>query len=167
MSEETKKDDQTLASISFILGLVLVGAAIFLVKNFDGNSAKSKALKRADVYAQKLIDKGFEVEIEQDTQLGRGLASTPGADTDSEIRQALEGPLGIDPWGYPFQYLVEKQPNSLTGNMVVWSGGPDNKFETLSDEIRSSLKQGKNIRFVGDDFGKVIKFKLDPSFANK
>lgn len=164
MSEETKKDDQTLASISFILGLVLVGAAIFLVKNFDGNSDKVKALKRADIYAQQLIDKGFEVEIDRDMP-GRTLASTPS--TDSELVQALEGPLGIDPWGYPFHYFVEKQPNTLTGKMVVWSGGPNNKFETIADEIKNSLKQGKNIRFVGDDFGKVIKFKLDPSFANK
>lgn len=166
MSEETKKDDQTLASISFILGLVLVGAAIFLVKNFDGNSAKAKAMKRAEVYAQKLIDKGFEVEIDE-ISTGRTLASTPTAEEDGSLRQVLEGPMGIDPWGYPFQYLVEKQPNSLTGQMVVWSGGPDNKFETLTDEVRRALKQGKGIRFAGDDFGKVIKFKLDPSFANK
>lgn len=163
MSEETKKDDQTLASISFILGIVVVGLAVFFVNTFDMNSSKAKAMKRADVYAQKLIDKGFEVEIEQaDESIVRGLASTA-----MDTKQVLQGPLGIDPWGYPFQYFVQKKPSALTGKMVVWSGGPDNNFQTTMEDIQNALTQSKNIRYAGDDFGKVINFKLDPRFANK
>lgn len=166
MSENNKKDDQTLASVSFVLGLILVGLAVFFVNTFDLNSSKAKALKRAEVYAQQLIDKGFEVETSnEDTSAVRTLAST--SDYEEGTQRVLEGPLGLDPWGYPFQYFVDKKPNSLTGKMVVWSSGPDNKFETLADEVKKAMAQGKNIRFVGDDFGKTINFKLDPSFANK
>lgn len=160
MSEEIKKDDQTLASVSFILGLVLVGVAIFTLNKMDRNSDKSNALHRAGLYAQKLIDSGFEVEMPEnfdEETLSRGIASTP------TTQKLYEGPLGIDPWGYPFQYVVDKKESALSGKMIVWSGGPDNKFQTQLADVKRTLAENKNIRFSGDDFGKVINFKLDSS----
>lgn len=160
MSEENKKDDQTLASVSFILGLLLVGVAIFTLNKMDRNSDKSNALNRAGLYAQQLIDKGFEVEmpvmLEEET-LSRGIASAP------TVQKLYEGPLGVDPWGYPFQYVVDKKESSLSGKMIVWSGGPDNQFQTQLADVKRTLAENKNVKFTGDDFGKVINFKLDSS----
>ncbi len=161
---EDKKDDQTLASVSFILGLILVGVAVFVLNTMEKSSDHVQALARAEKYAQQLIDSGFQSNYQDlmdlAPSLNRNIAST-------EQPQILEGGVGLDPWGYPFQYFVNKQGADLEGQIVVWSGGPDNQFQTEIKKIKELMSGDKKVRFSGDDFGKVINFKLSPEYANK
>ncbi len=161
---EELKDDQTLASVSFILGLILVGVAVFVLNTMEKSSDHVQALSRADKYAQQLIESGFQSTY-QDLMNApanpvRGLASV-------DQPQVLEGGIGLDPWGYPYQYLVNKTESSAKGEIVMWSGGPDNKFQTEIKKVRDLVNKNKKVRFSGDDFGKIITFKLSPEFANK
>lgn len=169
MSEENKvenlKDDQTLASVSFVVGLILVGVTVFILNTMEKSSDHVQALARAEKYAQQLIESGFQSDYQEIMNLNtpsRSLAST------EEQPQVLEGGIGLDPWGYPFQYFVAKKSNSESeGQIVVWSGGPDNKFQTEIKKIKELTSNNKKVRFSGDDFGKVISYKLSPEFINK
>lgn len=156
------KDDQTLASVSFILGIVLVGVAIFVLNKMEKNSDHVQALNRAEKYVQQLIESGFQSNYQDLMELSpnpnRGLASM-------DQPQILEGGIGLDPWGYPFQYFVNKTSSS-EGEVTIWSSGPDNKFQTDIKKVKELMENKKKIRFIGDDFGKTISFKLSPEFAN-
>lgn len=158
------KEDQTLASVSFILGLILVGVAVFVLNTMEKSSDHVQALSRADKYAQQLIESGFQSNYQDLMDLSssptRGLAS-------SDQPQILEGGIGLDPWGYPFQYYVSKEDESQKGEIVMWSGGPDNKFQTEIKKVKELIDNNKKVRFSGDDFGKIITFKLSPEFASK
>lgn len=160
---EELKDDQTLASVSFILGLILVGVAVYVLNTMEKSSDHVQALARAEKYAQQLIEGGFQSDYQElmnmEPSTSRSLAST-------EQPQILEGGIGLDPWGYPFQYYVHKS-GSTDGEIVVWSGGPDNTFQTDMKKIKELMGNKKKAKFVGDDFGKTITFKLSPEFANK
>jgi hypothetical protein len=169
MSEKTTqtedlKDDQTLASVSFILGLILVGVAVFVLNTMEKSSDHVQALARAEKYAQQLIDSGFQSSY-QDLMDLAPTANRTLASLDQP--QILEGGIGLDPWGYPFQYFVNKKGTDSEGQIVVWSGGPDNKFQTEIKKVKELIGNEKKVRFSGDDFGKVISFKLSPEFANK
>ncbi len=162
---EVVKDDQTLASVSFIAGLILVGIAVFVLNTMESSSDHVQALNRAEKYAQQLIENGFQSDYQELMNLtptsSRTLAST------EQAPQVLEGGIGLDPWGYPFQYFVNKKENEADGEVIVWSGGPDNKFQTEILKVKELLSNQKKVRFSGDDFGKVIGFKLSPEFVNK
>lgn len=161
--EETK-DDQTLASVSFIVGLILVGVAVFVLNTMEKSSDHVQALARAEKYAQQLIESGFQSDYQElmdlEPSASRSLAS-------AERPQILEGGIGLDPWGYPFQYYVNKAEAGAVGEVILWSGGPDNKFQTEIKKVKELINSGKKVRFSGDDFGKVISFKLSPEFVNK
>lgn len=170
MSEKSKtenvKDDQTLASVSFIAGLILVGIAVFVLNTMEKSSDHVQALNRAEKYAQQLIETGFQSDYPELMELSPGVSRSL-ASTDQQPPQILEGGIGLDPWGYPFQYLVNKKDDLANGEIVVWSGGPDNKFQTEIKKIKELISNQKKVRFSGDDFGKVISFKLSPEFVNK
>jgi hypothetical protein len=161
---ENVKDDQTLASVSFIVGLILVGVAVFVLNTMEKSSDHVQALNRVDKYAQQLIEAGFQSDYQELIDLApnpnRGLAS-------AEQPQVLEGAIGLDPWGYPFQYFVNKVENEAEGEIIVWSGGPDNKFQTEIKKVKELIGNQKKVHFSGDDFGKTISFKLSPEFVNK
>lgn len=161
---EKVKDDQTLASVSFVAGLILVGAAVFVMNTMEKSSDHVQALARADKYAQQLIESGFQRDYQDLMDVSpnpnRSLAS-------SEQTQVLEGGIGLDPWGYPFQYLVQKDEESLKGEIVMWSSGPDNNFQTDIEKVRTLISKKDKVRFSGDDFGKTISFKLSPEYSNK
>lgn len=168
MSENTKveelKDDQTLASVSFILGLILVGVAVFVLNTMEKSSDHVQALARAEKYAQQLIESGFQSDYQELMDLAPSANRTLAS---ADQPQILEGGIGLDPWGYPFQYYVSKKETGAEGEIVVWSGGPDNTFQTEIKKVRDLMSKNKKVRFSGDDFGKTISFKLSPEFANK
>ena len=96
-----------------------------------------------------MIKDQFTVKAQkQPTSFGRGLASTsPG-------QEVLEGPVGLDPWGYPYQFLVKKDSaNPEKGVVVIWSAGADNKMERSRDTVAKN-----HTEFNGDDFGKAYPF---------
>lgn len=161
---ENLKDDQTLASVSFIVGLILVGIAVFVLNTMEKSSDHVQALSRADKYAQQLIESGFQSDFQELIDL----APNPNrAVASADQPQILEGAIGLDPWGYPFQYFVSKEESEAQGEIVVWSGGPDNKFQTEIKKVKELLGNKKKAHFSGDDFGKTISFKLSPEFINK
>lgn len=121
---------------------------VFLTKQNQPVSIQAKALNRAEIYANKLIDAKFRTQSETPTP-ARGLAS---AEYGQEV---LEGPIGIDPWGKSFSFLVKKNTDNKSGVVVLWSAGADNKLETTRDMISED-----HVNFKGDDFGKAYSFKL-------
>lgn len=161
---ENKKDDQTLASVSFIVGIILVGIAVFVLNTMEKSNDHVQALSRAEKYAQQLIENGFQGNYEEMMDVSSGSSRVIAS---AESPQVLEGGIGLDPWGYPFQYLVNKKETAADGQVIVWSGGPDNKFQTEIRKIKELLGNNKKVRFSGDDFGKVISFKLSPDQINK
>ena len=70
-------------------------------------------------------------------------------------QEALEGPVGLDPWGKSFSFLVKKNSDNKTGVVVLWSAGADSKLETTRDMVSED-----HVNFKGDDFGKAYSFKL-------
>jgi hypothetical protein len=157
------KDDQTLASVSFIVGIILVGIAVFVLNTMEKSNDHVQALSRAEKYAQQLIENGFQGDFQDMMEASSGGRTLASAETP----QVLEGGIGLDPWGYPFQYLVNKKDTAADGQVIVWSGGPDNQFQTEIKKIKELLGNNKKVRFSGDDFGKVISFKLSPEQINK
>lgn len=170
MSDKTKsenlKDDQTLASVSFTAGLILVGIAIFVLNRNEKSSDHVQALERAEKYAQQLIETGFQSNYQELMNLSPTATRTL-ASTENQPQQVLEGGIGLDPWGHPFNYYVNKNGEHADGEIIVWSGGPDNKFQTEIKKIKELLSNQKKVRFSGDDFGKVISFKLSPEYVNQ
>lgn len=151
---KNQKNQIKLASFS-ILGLCFVALMVFLNQNqqtASENDLQTKALKRVEIYARRLIDSKFmsEKTIQPETTR-RSLASQRFKE------EQLDGTVGVDPWGHPFQYFVKKNsddPN--TGKLIVWSKGQDNILQTTNDMINETSK----ITFSGDDFGTSIDFKL-------
>ncbi len=133
-----------------VLSLCFCSLMVFFAQQNKPLTLADKAMLRADVHVQKLIKSKFMIETEQPVNKAtRGLAS---AETTFRV-EALEGPVGIDPWGHPFQYLVKKDPRNLGhGSVIIWSGGEDRAFQTNRDMIAAGES------FEGDDFGKTYKF---------
>ncbi len=133
----------------FVLTLCFCSLMVFLNQQNQTLTIQAKALNRAKIYANKMIQSKFIVESTKPRAF-RGLASN---DYEQEI---LEGPVGLDPWGHPFHFLVKKDSvNKNTGVVVIWSTGPNNKLETSKDIITKNHKS-----FKGDDFGKAYSFKF-------
>ena len=151
---KNQKNQIKLASFS-ILGLCFVALMVFLNQNQNVNTEKglqTKALERVEIYAQRLIDSKFMFE-----QTGRSGAVSRSLASEASKQEILEGKLGIDPWGHPFQYFVKKNANNPNaGKLIVWSKGEDNTLQTTNDMINKNLK----VSFSGDDFGTSIDFKL-------
>lgn len=138
-----------LASFS-VLGLALCCMLVFFASHNRQPNLQERALSRASIHAERLIEKKFMVEgIKVPQVLSRGLAS------ESYTNQALEGPIGFDPWGTPFKYLVQKNSKSpQKGLVILWSAGPDKMFQTTRDYIASGR------RYEGDDFGQAYPFNF-------
>lgn len=160
--------DQTLTSIGFTLGLIVFGFAAFLLNSIEKRSDHVRALKRANKYAQMLIDTGFKYSYQdiinmniQQGSIHRGLASAIGRP------EVLEGVIGLDPWGYPFQYFVDKDQSSNIGRIIIWSGGLDHKFQTSFKKVKSTVAHLQKIQFSKDDFGRIIPFKLAEDMQSK
>ena len=151
---KNQKNQIKLASFS-VLGLCFVALMVFLNQNQQTTPEKglqTKALKRVEIYAQRLIDSKFMSEdVEETGTAMRSLAS------QAFKQEQLEGKVGIDPWGHPFQYFVKKDAKDpSSGQLIVWSKGEDNTLQTTNDMINQSTK----VSFSGDDFGTSINFKL-------
>jgi len=151
---DNKQKQQVKISSFLVLCVCFSALLVFLSERQEtqnGGSLTQKAFERVDVYAQKLIEKKFiEEDVINNGQPTRSLASAVYKN------EKLDGLVGMDPWGHPFQYFVKKdQKNSNEGVLVIWSKGPDNKLDTSMDDVADNHKI-----FNGDDFGKTIKFKL-------
>lgn len=132
-----------------VLALCFCSLMMFLTKQNQPVTIQAKALNRAEIYATRLIEAKFQVQTDAHHKQMRGLASAGYG------QEALEGPVGIDPWGKSFNFLVKKNADNKTGVVVLWSAGADNKLETTRDMISED-----HINFNGDDFGKAYSFKL-------
>ncbi|MGH1468081.1 MAG: hypothetical protein ACRBBP_04255 [Bdellovibrionales bacterium] len=145
-----KKQTRNVKVASFsVLALCFCSLMVFLTQQSQPPTIQAKALERAQIYATRMIDSKFMVSTDAPRAI-RGLASTAYG------QEVLEGPVGLDPWGHPFNFLVKKDSqNNKTGVVIVWSAGPDNKLDTTRDMIAEDHKS-----FTGDDFGKAYSFKL-------
>ncbi len=113
---------------------LLLGAVAFFSQDFLTNGEGQKAMARAELLGQKLIDNKF-VKVApgvDDLVGGRGLASTV---------QKLEGEVGRDPWGWPFKYKVFVQEGGA--KLVVWSNGDGASDKKSAEEIASSASRAK------------------------
>ena len=151
-----KNQKQQLKISSFLILCVCFSAFLaFLSTKHESQKEKGltyKALDRVDIYAKRLIEKKFLEEVTHTKPIGRNLAST----VPIHKGEKLDGLVGLDPWGHPFQYFVKKDAkNTNNGVLIVWSKGPDNKLNTSMAQIAENHES-----FNGDDFGKVIKFSL-------
>lgn len=149
-----KQKQQVKISSFLVLCVCFSALLVFLSERQEtqnGGTLTQKAFKRVDIYAQALIEKKFiEEEVVNTVQATRSLASAVYKN------EKLDGQVGMDPWGHPFQYFVKKdQTNSKEGVLIIWSKGADNKLDTSMDDIADNHKV-----FNGDDFGKEIKFSL-------
>lgn len=146
-----KKQTRNIKFASFsILALSFCSLMIFLTQQNQTPTIQAKALERAQIYATKMIDAKFTTKASAPARVKRNLAST------TNKQKLLEGPVGLDPWGHPFNFLVKKDStNNNAGLVVVWSAGPNNKLETSRDMIAKDHQA-----FTGDDFGKAYPFKL-------
>ncbi len=148
MMNKTQTKNVKAASFS-VLALCFCSLMVFLTKQNQPVSIEAKALNRAEIYANRMIESKFRATTENTSRPVRGLASV---NLGQEI---LEGPVGLDPWGRSFNFLVKKNPDNKSGVVVVWSSGADNSLETTRDMISED-----HTKFYGDDFGKAYSFKL-------
>ena len=132
-------NNQQIKISSFLVLCVCFSALLLFLSERQESHDKlaQKAFKRIDIYAQRLIEKKFMEDTK--TPPARTMASAKG--------EKLDGLVGLDPWGHPFQYFVKKDL------LIIWSKGPNNELDTSIDQVASNHKV-----FNGDDFGKVIKF---------
>lgn len=146
----TKTQTRNIKAASFsVLALCFCSLMVFLTQQNQVPTTQSRALDRAQIYASKMIDSEFIIKTKV-APVGRGLASAAYG------QEVLEGPVGLDPWGHPFNFLVKKDPkNNSKGVVILWSAGPDNKLETSRDMVAED-----HLAFAGDDFGKAYPFKL-------
>lgn len=145
----TKKQSKNVKVASFsVMALSFCAFMMFLNTKNKPMTETAKAFERAEIYAAKMIEDKFVIKTQSPGTFGRGLAS------ENYGQEVLEGPVGLDPWGYPFQFLVKKNPtNPDKGTLVIWSAGADNKFETDRDMVAENPTS-----YNGDDFGKTYTF---------
>lgn len=145
----TKQQSKNVKIASFsVMALCFSAFMIFLNTQNKPATEMTKAFERTEIYAKKMIADKFIIKTKSPNSFGRGLASTEYG------QEVLEGPVGLDPWGHPFQFLVKKNPkDSAKGTLVIWSAGADNKLETDRDMIAED-----HTTFSGDDFGKTYRF---------
>gem|GEM_PF-3143131 len=145
----TKKQSKNIKVASFsVVALSFCAFMMFLNTQNQPVTEMTKAFERTEIYAAKMIKDKFIIKTKSPSTFGRGLASTEYG------QEVLEGPVGLDPWGYPFQFLVKKNPkDSKKGTLVIWSAGADNRLETNRDMIAED-----HTSFSGDDFGKTYIF---------
>ena len=61
----------------------------------------------------------------------------------------LEGHVGLDPWGKPYKYFIQKNTKSDKDvSIVLWSTGEDFKTKLTAAEIKNETHSNK----IGDDF---------------
>lgn len=145
-----KKQTRNIKAASFsVLALCFCSLMIFLSQQNQTPTIQAKAFERAQIYVSRMVESKFMIQTDAPRAI-RGLASATYG------QEVLEGPVGLDPWGHPFNFLVKKNPQDSTkGVVIMWSAGPDNKLETSRDMISED-----HTSFAGDDFGRAFKFKL-------
>ncbi len=133
----------------FVLTLCFCSLMVFLNQQNQISIIQIKALNRAQIYVNRMVESGFMVKSSK-PRISRGLASI------TYEQEFLAGFVGLDPWGHPFNFLVKKDPiNKDTGIIIVWSLGANNKLETSKDMVFKDHES-----FKGDDFGKAYLFKF-------
>jgi len=145
----TKEQSKNVKVASFsVMALSFCAFMMFLNTQNQPMTDTARAFQRTEIYAAKMIEDKFVIKTKNPSSFGRGLASTEYG------QEVLEGPVGLDPWGYPFQFLVKRNPtNPEKGTLVIWSAGADNKFETDRDMVAENHSS-----YNGDDFGKTYNF---------
>lgn len=63
----------------------------------------------------------------------------------------VHGEIGRDPWGQAFRYSLVRDSQGTPEYLLVWSAGPNQKYESVSSRISFST-QGTP-KFQGDDLG--------------
>jgi hypothetical protein len=147
--DKTQTRNIKVASFS-VLTLCFCSLMVFLSQQNRPLTVQERAMERAEIYADRMIEAKFMIESKNPGRAVRGLASTTYG------QEVLEGPVGLDPWGHPFNFLVKKDPKQNSkGVLIIWSAGEDSKLETTRDMIAED-----HTSFMGDDFGKAFKYSL-------
>jgi len=144
-----KKGIPFLGVIAFILGFSAVVRHKLIQNDVD------LALRGSSSLAEQLAGGGIQVLPEKiDEKLGGGRkpSSILGRRATEE---ALEGKIGIDPWGAPYSYrIIKSSSRGQKAVIVVWSSGPNQIKETTENAIQA-MAGSKILSFVGDDLGVV------------
>lgn len=150
----------------FVIILLAFGAAIFTyyTKNKNVVTAEMRAEQRANLIAQQLIEKQFQIKTFVPSENKKYPNSPSGNPNDSAERalasvdeafemnhKVLDGQVGRDPWGTPYGFFV-KGDGKHGSTVYIWSVGPNEKpdFKTTKDLIAN----GAN----GDDILVVVPF---------
>lgn len=79
---------------------------------------------------------------------GGGFSGVESLESSNEPENSWLREIPLDPWGHPYQVLVEN------GSIVVLSSGPDGKFDTDHDGMRD--RTGDINPCDGDDVGLIL-----------
>lgn len=102
-----------------------------------------KARQKAEVLAYQLVQlyqENLRIIPDLPSNGGRLPASV---DTDL-VEFRPQGLMGIDPWGHPYEYLLQKNSDNKFIKVTIRSSGPDGKTEApeghvVSDDVRIVL----------------------------
>lgn len=148
----TSKDVISVFASLALLLLVAVNSFSHAFADYKGNGAQREMAKLSlqlmshseDFQPGKAIDPSAEL---------RGPASTePQGVIDS---LGLEGKIGKDPWGEPYQYRIFEKASKVYA-VVIWSNGP-NSTQELSEKSFLRTKSGRVFRVLraGDDLSHI------------
>lgn len=134
-----------------------VVAAAFVVAVYVFNAGREKELTlsqkaqtRAYGLIKNLASQNFmkKVFTEEPVAQGRGLASATSESNVTEMEvQSLQGEIGRDPWGSPFQYKVAGD-GSKGSEVTVWSYGPNATADSTPENLVAKQGSGDDLVFT-------------------
>jgi hypothetical protein len=71
----------------------------------------------------------------------------------------LEGKVGQDPWGNPYDFAFLRNEKGATNRVAVWSEGPDHISQTSVQRQSVGSNKSDSVEFKADDTGSVVFFR--------
>ena len=151
MKTEGKQDFK---SYDLILGCALMAAIFGILTVMMARSIGDKSSDRAKYHASRLTQ-----QILSNGMNDPNFRNPATVNSKKNIRAidilGEEGRISKDPWGEAYYYKVFQNEDQIVA-VAVWSGGPDGKADTKSDELK--FQSGDRLvlgYFRGDDVGAI------------
>jgi len=138
--------------LSSILGVLALSLVLLLMLSLPSSAPwnESKALRarqKAEILGYQLVQL-YQENLKSSSDSLKNVRSIASVDTDL-VEFKPEGLMGLDPWGQPYRYIIQKAEKDQV-RVVIWSMGPNQKddseestdkklFSPKSDDIQIVL----------------------------
>jgi general secretion pathway protein G len=134
-----KRRGFTLMEVLLVMAILVIMGTL-VVTNFAGifsKSKKSNAKIQLDLVGQQL--ELYRLDMNNYPPTEQGLVALRTQPTDPIGQSRWAGPYSMkvipaDPWGNPYQYVLEDDPISGGAGYKIWSNGPSGQSNGTEEE---------------------------------